>query len=611
MLLFPENHSSTNKPVTLNRFDSLIMQNILSRFSQQTIKFVKKEIEIWQTILESVSESYILIQCNGKILPITNITVDIFDDEMFSELTLDLQKPLLKAIVCSVAFSDSVELTSSVNKLIKQLSLNAKTCTDILDGMAQADGRNNKNSQSSKITANISSNFKTISPDVLKTSAWKCGVAWLELLQNKKQIKNTQLLIPSLFSVLQICLEFEDQSGVEYAKQLVLACILQSCEIIKEDSGKGKLPEKAFKVELVVKCIRGTQNPQTHHHALQLLAYIATLLPDQVLHNMMDIFTFMGSSVVRHDDAYSFQIIKNIISSIIPTLIKTNENKSEEERNGLVLPVLKVFSDILLDVPEHRRVPLYVKLIETLGANDYLWMFLAVLIESHVAHEEKDKIKSQQRDRLKSELPRRIEIALALTKQFSCETIIDTTSKMIRFLHKMPILKPTQEESSKISQEISNIFDVNAATGRQNRYYKYAYIQFISNLTSSTDFVNKIAQLGNDETIQMKKHYQDAIISILTFIPDVSRAAEQDTTHAVYWKALLHNSYDILENIISLLSSNTLLLVVEGLLLKDKFLPSVRRKVIEMLINKLQYKTEFFVESDEENLVRILGKLNG
>ena len=43
---------------------------------------------------------------------------------------------------------------------------------------------------------------------------------------------------------------------------------------------------------------------------------------EQVLHNIMAIFTFMGSSILRQDDAYSFQVISKIVDTIIPILVK-------------------------------------------------------------------------------------------------------------------------------------------------------------------------------------------------------------------------------------------------------------------------------------------------
>ena len=49
---------------------------------------------------------------------------------------------------------------------------------------------------------------------------------------------------------------------------------------------------------------------------------VLRLFQEQVLHNIMAIFTFMGSSILRQDDAYSYQIISKIVDTIIPILIQ-------------------------------------------------------------------------------------------------------------------------------------------------------------------------------------------------------------------------------------------------------------------------------------------------
>ena len=72
------------------------------------------------------------------------------------------------------------------------------------------------------------------------------------------------------------CLDFEEQAAVEYTKQLVLSCILHCCQKLSSD---GAPIEKAFNLEAVVQCIRASPNPQTHHHALLLLAQIAGFMP--------------------------------------------------------------------------------------------------------------------------------------------------------------------------------------------------------------------------------------------------------------------------------------------------------------------------------------------
>lgn len=51
-----------------------------------------------------------------------------------------------------------------------------------------------------------------------------------------------------------------------------------------------------------------------------------------------------------------------------------------------VVGVLRVFATALLDIPEHRRTPLYTKLLLTLNEGHFLWAFLALVFETHVLH---------------------------------------------------------------------------------------------------------------------------------------------------------------------------------------------------------------------------------
>lgn len=296
---------TTRKTLYLDTFNSIIMRNILSRYTQQTIPIIKKVSSTWQVLLKS-SESYgILLKGTSKETSITNIVVDVFNNDLFNELSIEHQCQLIAALVNSATYAENGNLYTSINKFFKQVHLNARVCLNILNEMAKMDQpeRMDIDEVSTNIRQRRSSQCASdggISAELLKSKSWKQGVTWLEFLQNKREINNPHLLISPLFAVLQKCLQFEDQSNVEYVKQLSLACLHHLCVTIAPD---GKVPgklitEKNFKIESVVQCIRGTQNPQTHHHALQLLSHSARMLPEQVLHNMMDIFTFMGSSVV-------------------------------------------------------------------------------------------------------------------------------------------------------------------------------------------------------------------------------------------------------------------------------------------------------------------------
>ena len=76
------------------------------------------------------------------------------------------------------------------------------------------------------------------------------------------------------------CLEFDEQPPVEYSKQLVLSCVLHCCQKLShEGASVDAVVKQALNVESVVQCIRASQNPHTHHHALLLLAHIAGIMP--------------------------------------------------------------------------------------------------------------------------------------------------------------------------------------------------------------------------------------------------------------------------------------------------------------------------------------------
>lgn len=58
--------------------------------------------------------------------------------------------------------------------------------------------------------------------------------------------------------------------------------------------------------------IIASENPQSFHQASLLMASLARIAPDAVLHNVMPIFTFMGSNIFHRDDTYSFRVVQKV-----------------------------------------------------------------------------------------------------------------------------------------------------------------------------------------------------------------------------------------------------------------------------------------------------------
>ncbi|XP_011791130.1 PREDICTED: HEAT repeat-containing protein 1 [Colobus angolensis palliatus] len=426
-------------------------------------------------------------------------------------------------------------------------------------------------------------------------SYWQRVTLILELLQHKKKLKSPQILVPTLFNLLSRCLEPlpQEQGNMEYTKQLILSCLLNICQKLSPDGGKipkDVLDEEKFNVELIVQCVRLSEMPQTHHHALLLLGTVAGIFPDKVLHNIMSIFTFMGANVMRLDDTYSFQVINKTVKMVIPALIQSDSGDSiEVSRNveEIVVKIISVFVDALPHVPEHRRLPILVQLVDTLGAEKFLWVLLILLFEQYVtktvlaaACGEKDAI-----------LEADTEFWFSVCCEFSVQHQIQSLMNILQYLLKLP-----EEKEETISKAVSNksesqeemlqIFNVETHTSKQLRHFKFLSVSFMSQLLSSNNFLKKVVESGGPEIL---KGLEERLLeTVLGYISAVAQSMERnaDKLTVKFWRALLSKAYDLLDKVNALLPTETFIPVIRGLV--GNRLPSVRRKALDLLNNKLQ-----------------------
>lgn len=586
-----------------------IFSLICNHFNSQTIEnILVDEPKVYQLIEQIFQNSLTFILRDDNLKPMPCVFLESLDEYAFDKMPNKYKQDFLKLLIKTLAEAENDTIFLAANKLMKKCSLDCRPLTGFIVDMYKT---KEEVSKSVNIKKSLMKRDATKPLELqIHTLYWKQGIVLMELMENKKKLEHTDSLIPPLFELLNKCLSVEEQTNVEYAKQLALSAILHCCQKAVEDGCnlQSALPKTTFRMDQVVQCLRASQNPQTHHNALLLLSHCASLFPQQVLHNIVDIFTFMGSSVVRHDDAFSFHIINDIIVSIVPILVK---------EKTAVIPVLKVFSDIMLDVPEHRRLPLYSKLLQTLSTEKYLWMFLCVVFEAHVIDDEKQRLLQKKSNKPSAtaadQMAKRIEIALELTNNFSPAIILETCIQIMKYIEQLPMQK---EENSKARKSLGSadsseafLFDTNARSAKQLRHYKYVIMQFLSALTSSNEFLRKIALLTEDDIVVMKPFYQNLIIRILSYVPLVTNAIEKsdETTQQKFWKVILHHLHDVLDNAISLLSAEMFLVVVNGLLQHQ--LLSIRKKVIEMLISKLQQRDSFFASCDDKHFHNLLKPL--
>ncbi|CAH1183154.1 unnamed protein product [Phaedon cochleariae] len=567
-------------PETIKGFEAKVLGHIVSRIEADVLSKLTLESDTWTLIQTCIKNDRAIIHNDSedKICP-SPLMLNQLDKEIFNKLPEPIVEKLLDTIIDISSTAQNPEVLPAASRIFKHIDLDAKLILEQLNAMRDV--------QSSKQDPSKKRRRVSVVPtvDILDTLDWKKGVTVLEFLQDKKKIRNVESLLQVLFELLKRCLDFDEQTAVEYPKQLLLSSILHCCS-----KTETVLPENVFNIEVIVQCIRASQNPQTHHHALLVLAHTAHLIPTQVLHHMMAIFTFMGSSVLRHDDAYSFQIISKIIDTIIPILVKDNQSSD-------IAKVLRVFVDALLDVPEHRRTPLYKQLLERIEAKENLYIFLLLVFESQVMHSSQDK---QRKDGGQ----RRLDIAASLCREFQPETVIITSIKLLNYLQSLP-----DEKDDGMQVDSTSTFDLATHAPKDFRHYKYILLKFTANLLGSTEFVNQAAALSEEEELSLEPLFKEMIVNILQFIQRISRVAEKaaNTPQSQYWKVVLHLSYDILDSVNGLVTSQMFLLVTKGLMVHK--LATVRRRILELLNQKLQYNLQFFSDCELNEIYTLIPPL--
>lgn len=565
--------------IRFNDHQSSIIKLVLIKINQETMT------TLWNLAIHALDCHRLLTDDDGKHLTPSSLVLKAIDEDIFAKLHPDRRTEVFNKIVkCSM--NEHPRIVQSAQKIFQNITLDCKIVKAILLKMPKI---------VQKPSAKKGKAAEKNSENPMTTTEWKVGVTLLELMQNKvKGLSNQHELIVVLFDVLDNCLHSSAESSIEYTRQIVLSLLLLTCQKVSPDGKAHRsvgIQDGMLKTELVIRCIKESENPQTHHHSLLLLAQLAIMSPEQVLNDMMTIFTFVGTTLIRQDDSYSFQIISRIIENVVPMLAKGDRGDDE------VIPIIKIFASIVLQVPEHRRLMLYVKLLSTLDVDKFLWKFVGLVIESQVVNHQKGT--SQE------ELPPRIQAVLAIAKEFEVKTILDLTTSLIKYVMELPMFIDSKPGTrTTVAGEERVIFSLKTHTETHLRHFKYLVLQFLKTLLSSPEIKVKVNQLSKGTKTEMKGAFQDVILNVLRLIPEIKKTVDHERMKPLErsWNVVLYTAFDILEASIELLAPDMLLLVVEGLLRHDDML--VRKKVIELLNRKLEEK--YFDLCEDSKLLKLM-----
>ena len=301
---------------------------------------------------------------------------------LYSEIQKSWADILFKTAVFPLEHTP-LQLVENARETLAGVELSSDLLFDLLNRVPRLVEENLKHSPSAKrrktAHGSVESKAEPESDDIHEKLA-KTVLA-LEIIENSKD-GCSSLLLPQLFQVLHDLLHCSSKAGsdMSYAQSLTMSIMTR---IIKSATSSGASPieQHLMRIDVVIDCFRSSGSPQVQHEALSLLSSLASYAPDLIVHSVMPIFTFMGNSVLRHDDERSAKIVNSTISSIIPPLIA-----SFRKRTGGVLlgasELILSFAAAFEHIPSHRRLGLLTLLMKNLG-EDYLYLLIVILIDRH------------------------------------------------------------------------------------------------------------------------------------------------------------------------------------------------------------------------------------
>nr|XP_043631361.1 uncharacterized protein At3g06530 isoform X2 [Erigeron canadensis] len=257
----------------------------------------------------------------------------------------------------------------------------------------------------------------------------------LDILLLKIDIQNRAALVEPLFKHLKII--FMDKEWIsEAVKQdekhaegyldvsqttsITICHVQQNLLSVLEDITLDILEARiieSFDIKLLVCCARSTDDAATRNHVFSLLSAVAKVVPDIILDHILDILAVMCESAVTQFDGHSKKVFEDLISTMVPHWLSKTKNQEE---------LLQIFLNILPDISQHRRLPIVVHLLRTLGESGGLASIFVLLFRSLASKYE----------HLSTSLPTMWEytFALQISEQYSCIVWLPSLLTMLQKL---------------------------------------------------------------------------------------------------------------------------------------------------------------------------------
>lgn len=439
-------------------------------------KKIPKEIEWFLTA----------ISLNGSLqIAVNNRLIKLFPTLKSDEIKLRICSELIDLVVKDndlILQFDPVETLQSF-ELSKQFIIALLTSVNIVtqmpeQGVAKRRRRSSSSTQKNMAKDDISS--------MASVHLRKLSII-LDILENHLRTKSAEIADPELLRALFKILTDLDYLGndgkmpVLYAQETLASCMLLSIVQMKNTTHKKKLKfdSNSIRSDLIVNSIRLSQSPQVQNRLLLVIAELASLAPEIILHSVMPIFTFMGAHTIRQDDEFSSSALQQTISKVIPAITSASTSVNSE-----IEFLLTSFVTAFQHIPRHRRVKLFVSLIRTLGCNRSLHTILFLIGLQYAVNSAKGNV---------VECNSLLDFITALMKIFTADECLESIANFYDLWEAIPVTeldKDSEKYSELSARSIFGTAIVNLTTK-----------ELLSRKAKLLEFLNQV--LGSDEDLSV------------------------------------------------------------------------------------------------------------
>ena len=440
---------------------------------------------------------------------------------------------------------------------------------------------------------------------------WQKTVFFIEVAASQRLANMSSMLHP-LSVLLKKALHEQAEQDHTYILDLLIGCMLS----IVDNFDQAEKEANPLDPELIVQCIRYCTNPDTKASALMLLAKsTASHNAEYILHNTIQLFTFVGTHFLQVESQSNFDIACTAIEVLVPHILQACQAKGGAKKvREMSINILKTFVDASSDIPRHRFCVFMYQLIQKLGAEEFLWLLTLMLISdprkkwpsSVATTTESNKNGKGIRIDEKSQSLR------DLFKMFDDHIVIQVDSLL-------SMIKNTRK-NEKTARALIGINEAGQGSHTARELFDVARVKtlsFAQSLLSSQDFVRQIVRDLHHGNKLLEAKLQDLLEMIILVTDEFHKQAEaeamqddQASLKEEKIQKLMANCLErVFESTLAVIPTSTFVKVLVNLLKLDQP-KNVQRKALEVLNARLsqhQDSEDNFLQNVE--LPSVIGNL--